>query len=516
MSCASDVQPLQLKFSNNSVSTQENAFTNGVAIALGSPPQLFSLTPSTLLNNTYINSISTCGPNPNGTCLSVIGGGYSSSASSSFRASTIDAFNGSTEGGADNLIGQPALYFNDLLTVSANQLLPGFPALVLSGAPIYGVLGIGKNSTFINRLVEAAFAPSKAWSLFTGVYSNIGAGSLIIGGFAERFYTGELHTKNITAGSACAECFEVTGLDYIEGGSTVNLLANVTGSLNIFVDPYYPTLIVPDEVLWGFGNASRGTWSPQDYTHVYTPNNVPTGNISVTLGNGLKTTIPSSSLFDPPAYDNGVLALNRNQSVVYGLLNPWTAYTTGAAPTNLGIFGIPYSAMVYIIRDYEREQIKIANANQAAEITGNATTICPLDSSSGGGGSSHTGAIAGGVVGGIVGLLLIAFLGWFLWRRKKRGGKAKEDKTASADASEKSDDFVKAELPTYTTASPTTAGGDMKIQNDVSHPQGQPDHITQELPAEGANAIKEMPAEQATPVKELPNENKTIRAELPA
>ena len=506
MSCPSAAKPLQLSYSNNTVSTDGGAQSNGIAIQIGTPAQLFSLTPSLLLNNTYVNNAATCGNNPNDTCLSVIGGGFESQDSSTFRQASSDSWNGSAEADADSLIGVPALYFNDVLTISASQLLPGFPVLIQTGANVYGGLGLGQNSTFINRLVEAAFAPSRSWSLFTGVYGSIRAGSLMIGGYADRFYTGELHTKNITDNTFCPACFQVSKMVYTgAAGRTTNLLSDESTPLAIYVEPYYPTIIVPDDTLHKFGNVTGGTWYEALQLYEYDANDAPQGNITVTLANGLVTTIPNEALFDPPGYDGGVLAENRNNSAVYGLMQPWTAYSRTQVD-NAAVFGIPYAAFVYMIRDYERNTLQIANANQNAQISGDATTICPIKTSKGSGGSSHTGAIAGGVVGGVVGLLLIAALAWFLLRRRKKSAATKQNaaqEKTNNTAAEDSDTTAKPELPTY-----GAVPGKGAPFTGITHKQ--------EMPADVENTFQEMPAQPNVPTSELPAEGKVVRSELPA
>lgn len=512
MSCSSDVKPLQFTFQNVTLTDDGRARSNGIAVQLGTPAQVFSLTPTTLLNNTFVNNIATCGSETNASCISTIGGGYDTSASSTFRSSTSDAWNGSAENGADAFIGLSAIYFNDVLTV-ASQVLPGFPLLIqATGANLYAGLGLGKNSTFISRLLEAKLVPSRSWSLYPGMYSDSRAGSLIIGGYADRFYHGQLHTKNLSNTDYYPN-WHITAMEYQTDGQTVDLLPNGTSRSFIgVVDSYYPTLTVPDETLWKWGNATNGTWSPEDFLYTYDVNNVPTGNITVTLNNGLTTTIPNEALFDPPAYDNGLLSSVRNgtDNTIYSVFQPWDVWLSvgsTAKPTDSAILGVPYAAMVYIIMDWEKKQVSIANANQAAEIGGGATTIC--GSSKKGSGSSHTGAIAGGVVGGVVGLALIAALAWFVWRRKQRNAK-----TGTAAAGAKVKD-------------PSTFG-DLGVADKAEMPQENA--VDYKSPSESKGAIvapaqelsgqhvtQEMPGTQQAPPTELPAKSeRIIRSELPA
>lgn len=112
-------------------------------------------------------------------------------------------------------------------------------------------------------------------------------------GLRRPIYTGQLYQKNLSDADFTPD-WQITGVEYQTGGMSVDLLPdNTSGPLMGVVDPYYPTLTVPDEILWKCGNATNGTRSPADSSHTYSANNVPTGDITVTLANGLRTTIPS-------------------------------------------------------------------------------------------------------------------------------------------------------------------------------------------------------------------------------
>lgn len=513
MSCKTNVEPLQLSFSNVTLTTDGRANSNGIALQVGTPGQILALTPSTLVADSVLTNRATCGTDANSSCIQSIGGGFDASASSSFIASTADGWNGSsvkTDLGA--LINVPSTYFNDLLTVAVGQTsqkLPGFPLILNPAAgSIYSQLGLGPNSTFVNRLVEAGLAPSRSWSFFAGVYSGMRAGLLTIGGSADRFYQGGLATRNVTEGDTCDFCFNVTHMSYQDGGRNISLMPDGASSFVAAIDPYYPTMIVSNSTLEKFGNATNGRFSAQVGVHVYASDAVPTGNITVRLHSGLVTTIPNKALFDPPAYDNGILADYRNgsSSTVYGVFSPWNAYVKTPPDSNIALFGMPFASMVYLIRDYERQTVAMGNANQDAQLSGGARTICPLNESSHKS-SSHTGAIAGGVVGGVVGLALIAFLAWFFWRRKKRAAASK------AGAGAKDSDI--ADSGTSSDAKPELAASGTVVQNRTSiEKPAEPVERLQEMSSEPS--MVEMPGTQAPPPSELPAQGKVVRSELPA
>jgi len=157
----------------------------------------------------------------------------------------------------------------------------------------------------------------------------------------------------------------------------------------------------------------------------YLASNVPSGNLTVTLSNGLETTIPNYALFDPPALDGGILQYGRNTSLVYGLFES-LAYTSqdDSYAEIEAILGLPYSAWVYIIRDFERNNVSIATAANvtAQNFPSRYTPICSINDkkSTLSHHRSNAGAIAGGVIGGIALLALICLAVWWFFLRKRK------------------------------------------------------------------------------------------------
>lgn len=201
-----------------------------------------------------------------------------------------------------------------------------------------------------------------------------------------------------------------------------------------------------------FANATNGTYDLSLQNLRYPASNPPTGNLSVILKNGYKTTIPTEELFMyPRLYSNAGYSISNNTVLVAEVLNQ----------TNDGFaldWGIPYLTMNYFIADYARSQIQLAPAirtdfaNQGGgyvlqaicdpseststttssqtatatvpAITSSSATLTPPE-------RSNTGAIVGGVVGGVLGLILIVgVLGLLFYRSRKRDGTT----TTPADA----------------------------------------------------------------------------------
>jgi hypothetical protein len=201
-----------------------------------------------------------------------------------------------------------------------------------------------------------------------------------------------------------------------------------------------------------FANATNGTYDLSLQNLIYPASDPPTGNLSVTLKNGYKTTIPTEDLFVyPRLYNTTGYQISNNTVLIPEVLNQ----------TNNGYvldWGIPYLTMNYLIADYARSQIQLAPAirtdfaNQGggyllqaicdpSEPTSTTTSsktatatappitssAAPLPPPKG----SNTGAIVGGVVGGILGLILVVgVLALLFYRSRKHSRRT----TTPADA----------------------------------------------------------------------------------
>ena len=120
-----DVAPLSLPWSNVTVSTDGVAVTRGIELGIGTPNQIFSLRPSTTINNTRLSNVIDCGSEANTSCIGGKGGVYDSSKSSTFSVSIKDRWNGSA---ADTETATGSyLYFNDFIDFRSNGSILGFP-----------------------------------------------------------------------------------------------------------------------------------------------------------------------------------------------------------------------------------------------------------------------------------------------------------------------------------------------------------------------------------------------------
>lgn len=475
-----------------------------MAVFAGTPPQKLSLSPSLSINNTLVNNIATCNTQSNTSCISLLGGAFNPDGSSTYRVSSLGYFNGSLEGNdISYLFNAPYVYFNDIFQVGDHATLDGFPFVMETNILQFGALGLGSNSTFLSSLVDANLVPSNSFSVYTGIYSEIKAGCVVAGGYSEQFYEGPLYSHQPSP-AWCPACFNVTGMRWQDSNGSVDLLSGLSQkSFIASIDPYQPYLVLPAPSFTAIQNRTGASIGVQYPVLSYPKANVPDGELVITLNNGLETTIPNYALFDPPAYDGGLLQLNRNNSEVYGLMASYDTVTGTTGIDNSGMLGVPYAAFTYIIRDYERNNVSIAKAANitAANFPGNFTSICSTKKAAasgtgGSGNSSHTGAIAGGIVGGIVGLALICLAIWWFFIRSKRKRAGEELVEAPLSAEHKNPNAL--------------ATG----KNGTTSSSSDSPLYTKHSELNATNSIQEAPTDTAK--QEMPSDADRTRSELPA
>jgi hypothetical protein len=97
MACANGSAPLLLPWANNSVSAAGTILSRGISFSLGTPPQPFSLTPSTRSNNLFVNNAAECKVATNSSCIGQLGGIYDSAKSTTFTQVNYAVWEGSRD-----------------------------------------------------------------------------------------------------------------------------------------------------------------------------------------------------------------------------------------------------------------------------------------------------------------------------------------------------------------------------------------------------------------------------------
>ncbi|KAJ9497521.1 hypothetical protein LTR99_009139 [Exophiala xenobiotica] len=481
--CPNGAPPMFLPWTNVTVTLDQKAWNRGIGVSIGSPPQVISLRPSTSDYDLYAVNKAICNSSTNDTCIGSYGGVFDPASSSTFRQIAQGQWNGTNEPNPTEL---SRVYFNDVLTFG-NATAYGFPAYF--DEPQYGgqgVLPLGWYSDFLKTAFEIGAAPSKAFSVWTGSRSvdHPVDGSVVVGGYDSTRFVGT--PTSFPSNSKCEFCVVVTGMSYDTVDGSTTLFSNSSESLQVSLNPSGRVLYVPQDMFENFATASNGTWDASLGNLRYSPGSPPTGNLTVTLKNGYKTTIPSEELFMYPRL--------YNQQGQYQISNDTVLIAEVLNFTNNGFlldWGIPFLTMNYIIGDYANNHFLMAPAirtdfqNQGggyeleaiceATTTQSSTTSTtsasaktssaptPVKSS---GHSSDIGAIVGGAVGGVLGFLLIAGgLGLLFYRSRRRrgGGPANtmpevEQRATTTPAPSSVPGAQSERLSHYTTTSPTKVG----------------------------------------------------------
>ena len=253
-------------------------------------------------------------------------------------------------------------------------------------------------------------------------------GLLVVGGYDTSRVGGEWTT--FSSSENCSSCVTVTEMTYEYEGGAQSLFANSSDTLPMRLEPYMPGLQLPQSMFDRLAIISNGTYDPDIMELRYDINNTPTGNISVTLSNGFRTTILNHEAFGMPR--------QYNSDGVYSIINDtlFTSHLWNISEPEQAtyLFGLPYLTMNYMLMDHKNYELKLAPARREPYPSGsgpvisaicrptyeptsgtNVTTPVPTPHRQ----STHAGAIAGAVVGGILGLaLILGGFGYLFWKSK--------------------------------------------------------------------------------------------------
>ncbi|OCL11299.1 acid protease [Glonium stellatum] len=429
-----DISPLQLTWSNTTVSNDGLAVTRGIEVGIGTPNQIFAFRPATTLNNTRINNVLGCVSAANDSCVGGEGGVFDSSKSSTYEVSIKAQWNGSQ---IDQESSTGAyVYFNDVVDFQSNGHVRGFPLVMDSEPGSQSGLPLGTNSSFLRAAVMGGVAPSTAFGLWTGSRSVAPVdGLLVIGGYDQARVAGPFTSFPIGNWSLSRSCpLQVTVSQVTYAG--ISLFANSSETMNACIEPSTQRNVFTPDVATAFGRVTSqnsSAYSGMDYPI----NQRPTGDLTITLSNGYNTTITNFELFAPLRGSDqyGRYAIVNNSVIEAGVADNRKASPSSVLPTLGGLF----LTFNYLIVDYEKSEFRLAPAVPSNEEvpSSNITAICtptptptpsssptpsspPSATSTSKSSSKNVGAIAGGTVGGVIGFALLCGLAFFSFRRYRR------------------------------------------------------------------------------------------------
>lgn len=161
------------------------------------------------------------------------------------------------------------VFGSDTLQLNSSLSLQGFPLGVNRNGNDFSInaIGVGSNSTFLNRLVAAKLIASRTWSVFWGL---TGAdtpsqmdGNFVVGGYDAAKTTGANFTGNMAAGLKCRTNLVVTVTAItmnLANGSNPSILGSSSGSaLQMCIDPSYALITLPPDTWQNFANFDGNT-----------------------------------------------------------------------------------------------------------------------------------------------------------------------------------------------------------------------------------------------------------------
>lgn len=201
---ACSITPIVIPLGNCSLSSLVSSW--GHLVEVGSPPARVCLSPSTVVNSTIINQLALCDlsdpPLIGNQCQSLRGGFYDQGSSRSWKEGdetykktenpTWRHFNPDEE---LNAFGYDTLSFPDVGETFDNiSIVPNSHA----GQSNLGMIGLGKDSTFLQELVAQNASPSNSWGLDAGSQVFQRDGELVIGGINRARIGGNIQWEPIS------------------------------------------------------------------------------------------------------------------------------------------------------------------------------------------------------------------------------------------------------------------------------------------------------------------------------
>ncbi|KAI9792120.1 MAG: hypothetical protein M1833_001268 [Piccolia ochrophora] len=438
----------------------------GISLSVGTPPQRLAFQAALNKNNSILYDVSGfgfCDQNSSSAlCSTVRGGLFDQDQSESWATRRNKAAAGAamesgetpeTTGDASQVWGTDVVHFNSTISADSTPL-----GIAKDGGLSMNTLGLGRNSTFMNSLLEAEQIMSRGWALFWGLDGGLPAaqmdGSLVLGGYDRAKMAGGNFTTALAEDEFCSTRLLVTisdiALDFANGTST-SLLGPARGSSQQFcITPDYPLITIPYDVWLEFAARAGGTLGGGDrndnrssspinsWGMVYEADDVYDGSLTFTLaaaGRSMNFTVSNDQLIVPELYvDDSGQIVQQDPSVREVKLNSLQDINENDMP----MLGQPFLTGAYLIVDYDQDTFTVAPATPTLEedivpfenAAGECVTTKPALPAAATATATATaaasesptavpskGALAGSVIGGVCALILVSVGGYILWRK---------------------------------------------------------------------------------------------------
>ena len=227
--CNQTEQPPLVQLPVQNVTVTGSNGRRGCPLTVGTPAQLLSFLPSVYVvaiihTAAWLTEVSSYSNNtilktsgqwpctlPPAVCLILDGGAFNENISSSWLAASTMAQSGASSEDTSSLYPYTMdKWGQDILSLNSNLTLPSFP-LDLTKQPIWVIqgLGLGMNSTILNRLKSMGAIASRSWSVWYG-HSGYGGpadrqmdGIMVLGGYDASKIAGPRLDIAVQTGTSC-------------------------------------------------------------------------------------------------------------------------------------------------------------------------------------------------------------------------------------------------------------------------------------------------------------------------
>ncbi|EDN93239.1 hypothetical protein SS1G_09105 [Sclerotinia sclerotiorum 1980 UF-70] len=330
------------------------------------------------------------------------------------------------------------------------------------GYTILHAMGMGKNSTYLNSLVETGKIASKVWSIFWGRMwiDQPLDGQVVIGGYDQEKVIGQNYTQALdysdTTGCWTGMKVTISDIELIDRTGSTTSIFPPNFALPVCIVPQRQLLIeAPGSIFDTFQNETNTQTTGVSYglhwlAQLYDTTNYFQGDMSIKLSSGLQVTIPNSQ-FMPP-----FVTIDRNGSRIFNESEREFLYgVTSNQPSTLGRY---FLTAAYLMINHDENTFTLWQANPStatdlvptiskdtaescANVTTNGTVVVngtvttePGTSSSTTAATTNTntqtglspGALAGIVVGILAVVAIIAGICLYMFRKKKQSPRNSE------------------------------------------------------------------------------------------
>jgi hypothetical protein len=238
------------------------------------------------------------------------------------------------------------------------------------GYTILHAMGMGPNSTFLNKLVETGQTASRVWSIFWGRMwvDNPLDGSVVIGGYDEEKVIGQNYTQpldyNNNTGCWTGMKVSITGIDLVDRTGNVTSILPPSLTVDACIVPQRQLLLeAPVAIRDTFENVTATRNIGQSFglhwsAALYDAKTAYTGDLRLSFSSGLEVTVPNDQFMVPfvTIERNGSRIFNESQRefLMNGLLDQ---------PPTLGRY---FLTAAYLMVDHDASTFTLWQANPTA------------------------------------------------------------------------------------------------------------------------------------------------------